>query len=1332
MVAGRFARLLVGVFAIPAFLVGVPAIAQDAPLIEGTPAGEWTGERFDGGAGITETVDQIMERGAQLPRGALAFREKKEMYGALDKGPNPLAPAVASWPPGAVAGDGEGVPVLLSRIPLLPQTVGISFLGMQGPGAESPFVPPDSVGDVGPTQVLMASNGRIKVFSKTGALGPLNTTMDNFFAAVGGLANGTSDPHIRYDRLSQRWFVVIIDLAGCPNNVLLAVSSGPTINGTSSFTFFSFQGQADFFTDYPTLGVDASALYISGNMFDSTQVGCPAPSSVNTTVWVVDKSDLIGGTLTLTAFRNLVAGGVGLWTPQGVDNDDPQATLGFFVGVDFNLFSRIGVYRVANPGGPTPTLSLFNITVPTTVFPIAQPQPAGPALDALDDRTFAGAIHRDKITNAVSLWTAHNIQVNSSGVGSNTGGRNGSRWYQIGNLTTTPALLQAGTLFDAAATTPFGYWIPSVAMTGQGHVALAASRASASGANGGFGSVAAAGRLRTDALGTTQAPTLGQPSTFNYDTFVAGTERWGDYSQTVVDPNDDQTVWTFQEYVSATNTWGVRAVQLVAPPPATPASANPASVPSGQPSVSVVITGTSSAGSEFFDPGPDTGGPGFLNRIGAAISGGVTVNSVTFTAPGQVTLNVSTVGTPAGAKNVTVTNPDGQARTGNGILTVTGCSTITVNPPSIAGGTRGTPYSQTFTQTGGSPPATFGLSGILPTGMTFDTGTATLSGTPTQVGSFNFTVTATDAGGCTGSRGYTLDIGCNAITVNPSSIAGGTLGTPYSQTFTQAGGVGAIGWSVSGTLPAGLGLDPSTGILSGTPTQIGSFSFTVTATDAAGCTGGRDYTLDVGCQAITVGPTTIATGTAGSSYSQTFNQTGGVGAIGWSVAGTLPAGLGLDPSTGVLSGTPTQIGSFPITVTATDANGCVGSRDYTLVVGCQVLTVDPPTIPAGTVGTPYNQTFTQTGGIGGVTWSLSGILPAGIGFEPATGVLFGVPNEIGSFPITVTATDSNGCVGSRDYTLVIDRAGPFVATALAVDTAGSRVFEPGETVVVAPSWRNDTGAAEALTGAAGSFTGPGSAVYTITDPDAVYGMVAPGDTATCSAGSGGDCYGLSVSVPNPRPAVHWDSTFVETLSSTDTKTWTLHIGESFTDVAVGNGFYRFIETILHNNVTGGCTATEYCPTASTTREAMAVFVLVSSDPGGTPPPLCVAGSEVFDDVPAASGFCRWIEELFRRGVVTGCAADLYCPASAATREQMAVFVLRTLDPNLQPPACVAGDEVFDDVPASSGFCRWIEELVRRGVVTGCGGPNYCPSAFVTREQMSVFLAATFGLALYGL
>ena len=143
---------------------------------------------------------------------------------------------------------------------------------------------------------------------------------------------------------------------------------------------------------------------------------------------------------------------------------------------------------------------------------------------------------------------------------------------------------------------------------------------------------------------------------------------------------------------------------------------------------------------------------------------------------------------------------------------------------------------------------------------------------------------------------------------------------------------------------------------------------------------------------------------------------------------------------------------------------------------------------------------------------------------------------------------------------------------------------------------------------------------------------------------------------------------------------------------------------------------------------MSVFVLVAKEGAGYAPPAC-APPNMFNDVPETNAFCRFIEELAARGVVGGCGGGNYCPNDPVTREQMAVFVLRTLDPTLNPPAC--GTPVFADVPASSGFCRWIEELARRGVVTGCGGGNYCPTDPVTREQMGVFISRTFGLTLYG-
>ena len=294
-----------------------------------------------------------------------------------------------------------------------------------------------------------------------------------------------------------------------------------------------------------------------------------------------------------------------------------------------------------------------------------------------------------------------------------------------------------------------------------------------------------------------------------------------------------------------------------------------------------------------------------------------------------------------------------------------------------------------------------------------------------------------------------------------------------------------------------------------------------------------------------------------------------------------------------------------------------------------------------------------------------------------------------------------------------------------VDPAGNNVLQPNEAVIMAPTWRNTGSAAVALTGALTNFTGPTGPTYNLVDAAADYGTIAPASNASC----GTNCYSLSISSAS-RPAVHWDASVVETVNPSATaKTWTLHVGDTFTDVAAANPFYRFIETIVHKGVTGGCTTTTYCPGAATTRDQMAVFVLVAREPAGYSPVAC-GTTPMFTDVPVTSPFCKWIEELSRRGVVTGCGTGLYCPASPANREQMAVFVLRTLDPALNPPNCTT--PMFADVPASSPFCKWFEELSRRGVVTGCGGGNYCPGAPVTREQMSVFLAVTFGLVLYGI
>jgi hypothetical protein len=332
-------------------------------------------------------------------------------------------------------------------------------------------------------------------------------------------------------------------------------------------------------------------------------------------------------------------------------------------------------------------------------------------------------------------------------------------------------------------------------------------------------------------------------------------------------------------------------------------------------------------------------------------------------------------------------------------------------------------------------------------------------------------------------------------------------------------------------------------------------------------------------------------------------------------------------------------------------------------------------------------------------------------------------DDVGNFLVTwmsgAASGNQDGSVGGA----FAQRYGGLRPAAASVTDGANGVLEVPEDFGFVTSWRNVSGAAQTFQGTSSERIVPPGLFLTL-GTTANYGTVADGAVGACL----GPCF--SGALTGTRPAGHADFSFLESIqpdAQGQQKRWRVHIGDSFSDVPRANPFYRFIETLLHHGVTSGCAANTYCPASPTTREGMSVFVLVAKEGEGYAPPDCTV--PVFADVPPASPFCPWIEELARRGVVGGCGGGNYCPADAVTREQMAVFVLRTLDPELNPPACVT--PVFADVPPSSPFCRWIEELARRGVVTGCGGGNYCPTTAVTREQMGVFISVTFGLSLYG-
>jgi hypothetical protein len=652
------------------------AQANDDPGARGTP-----GQRLPATPAIAERMSDIMQRQAHAPP-AHPHPERELEYPDRSSLPdNPGASPIARYP-----NDGRASSVLQPSL-----NIHTTSLAFNGPTlTDTAAFPPDTMGTAGPDQFVVFVNGRVRSYTKAGvADGVINADPDVFFASVmtpvtgAVLINFTSDPQIRYDRTTGRWFMSIIDVpctnvsctATAPNRWLLAVSdaaSNGTISATTVWTFFQFTPQAPNFCDYPSLGIDVNALYVGCNMFTA------AGSFSGTSGYVIQKSSVLGaGPIVVTAFQSLLVAGAGPFAPRGVDHYDTTATEGYFIGVDNATFSTLMLRRVSDPGSLAPTISAnIGITLPTTTFPTTVEHAGNTGgtngkLDALDDRLYQAMIRNGR------LWTTHNICVSSAGVASSTATtcRNAARWYEVQNLTGTPSLVESGTVYDNAATraAALQYWIPSIAATGQGHAVLGFSLAGTpSGATPAY-----VGRLFSDTLGTMSAPPTGSAvqfgtTTANYnppaDPGGSGGRRWGDYSFTVVDPLDDMTVWTIQEYNQALNSYSVRVSKLLAPPPATPTCSAASPIAFAKGTGNIVINAVSSGGSAFYDPGTNLPSPARpFNHLSATVTNAV-VNSVTFDSLTKVTLNITA--NTAGLQNVTITNPDGQSVTANSCINV--------------------------------------------------------------------------------------------------------------------------------------------------------------------------------------------------------------------------------------------------------------------------------------------------------------------------------------------------------------------------------------------------------------------------------------------------------------------------------------------------------------------------------------------------------------------------------------------------------------------------------------------------------------------------------------
>jgi hypothetical protein len=408
-------------------------------------------------------------------------------------------------------------------------------------------------------------------------------------------------------------------------------------------------------------------------------------------------------------------------------------------------------------------------------------------------------------------------------------------------------------------------------------------------------------------------------------------------------------------------------------------------------------------------------------------------------------------------------------------------SAIVISPETLPSGSSGAVYNQMLSAAGGSGPLTFAVTaGALPGGLTLSPA-GLLSGTLSQTGSFQFTITASEANGCSGSRTFSVNVTCPVIAIQPRRLPDGAIGLAYDAWLVASAGLAPRVFSLTaGDLPAGLTLSAE-GELTGTPSSATSHAFTVSVTDAAGCTATQNHLIDVfttpPVSDIAPQTTGFAISSANPCVSVPFIYTRGesVPVRGVTVTVQLdPTKLALcaSPDSSVHLGalfagfpnahvTVTDEGSgaytvdiallgspcgltgtgelFTLDVTSVgpDGTGSVAVTDahardcanvaIGVLAGAPVnlriqntdITLAPPTLPNGELGVPYAQAITAQSGVAPFTFSVSaGSLPNGLTLAP-DGNLTGTPSATGTFEFTVSVADEGDVPGSRAYSMSV-------------------------------------------------------------------------------------------------------------------------------------------------------------------------------------------------------------------------------------------------------------------------------------------------------------------------